>query len=69
VKDSEEKAEVYQKRQANYMKQYRAKKRQEKGAISIIGDYIKASKARRDDTNEISAQAPTRRRGRPRKQQ
>jgi hypothetical protein len=61
--------EEYRKQQAKYMKEYRAKKKEEKGAISIIGDYIKASKARRDYTHELSAQAPTKRRGRPRKQQ
>jgi len=46
-KSTEEKAELYKKQQAEYMKQYRAKQKQEKqekGAISSIGDYIKASK-------------------------
>ena len=56
--------EEYRKQQAEYMKEYRAKKRQEKGATSILGDYIKASKARREYTKEISA-VPARRRGRP----
>lgn len=64
-KETEEKAELYKKQQAEYMKQYRAKKRQEKGAISSIGDYVKASKARRDYINELSAQVPVKRRGRP----
>jgi len=57
--------EEYRKQQAEYMKEYRARKKQEKGATSIIGDYIKASKARRDYTKELSAQVPARRRGRP----
>jgi hypothetical protein len=61
--------EVYRKQQAEYMKEYRTKKKQEKGATSMIGDYIKASKARRDYINELSGQVPARRRGRPRKQQ
>ena len=61
--------EEYRKQQAEYMKEYRAKKKQEKGATSIIGDYIKVSKARREYTKELSAQVPARRRGRPRKQQ
>ncbi len=56
--------EEYRKQQAEYMKEYRAKKKQEKGATSIIGDHIKASKARRDYGKELSA-VPARRRGRP----
>ena len=56
--------EEYRKQQAEYMKEYRAKKKQEKGATSMIGDYIKASKARRDYAKELSA-VPARRRGRP----
>ena len=53
--------EEYRKQQAEYMKEYRAKKKQEKGATSIIGDHIKASKARRDFAKELSA-VPVRRR-------
>ena len=67
-KDTEEKAELYKKQQAEYMKQYRAKKKQEKqekGAISSIGDYIKASKARRDYIDELSAAKKGKGRGRP----
>ena len=67
-KETEEKAELYKKQQAEYMKQYRAKKKQEKqekGAISSIGDYIKASKARRDYINELSGAKKGKGRGRP----
>ena len=64
-KETEEKAELYKKQQAEYMKQYRAKKKQEKGAVNSIVDYIKASKARRDYMNELSAQVQVKRRGRP----
>jgi len=64
-KSTEDAAELYKKQQAEYMKQYRAKKKQEKVAVSSIGDYLKASKARRDYINELSAQVPVKRRGRP----
>jgi hypothetical protein len=57
-KDTEEKAALYKKQQAEYMKQYRAKKKASKNvngdtdkranAISKIGDYIKAYIARND---------------------
>jgi hypothetical protein len=50
------------------MKQRRAREKQEKqekGAISILGDYMKASKAKREYIIELSEQVPVRRRGRP----
>jgi hypothetical protein len=67
-KETEEKAELYKKQQAEYMKQYRAKKKQEKqekGAVNSIVDYIKASKARRDYINELSGAKKGKGRGRP----
>ena len=58
-KETEEKAELYKKQQAEYMKQYRAKKKQEKqekGAVNSIVDYIKASK--REEIISMNYQEP-----------
>ena len=71
-KETEEKAEVYKRQQADYMKQYRAKKKQEKGANTLIGAW-KAHQARKElqartaEKANNKAQAP-KRRGRPRKE-
>lgn len=63
-KDTEEKAELYKKQQAEYMKQYRAKKKASKNdtdtranAMKKIGDYIKAYNARVDYKIEKSDDA------------
>ena len=78
-KETEEKAELYKKQQAEYMKQYRAKKKQEKqekGAVNTLLGAWKAHKARQavreakvEQEAKVSAAKKGKGRGRPRKQQ
>ena len=78
-KDTEDKAALYKKQQAEYMKQYRAKKKQEKqetGAVNTLLGAWKAHQARkavREARSEQEAKASAakkgRGRGRPKKQQ
>ena len=75
-KETEEKAELYKKQQAEYMKQYRAKKKQEKqekGAVNTLLGAWKAHKARQavreakvEQEAKVSAAKKGRGRGRPR---
>ena len=71
-KETEEKAELYKKQQAEYMKQYRAKKKQEKqekGAVNTLLGAWKAHKARqavREARAEQEAKVSTAKKGRGR---